>query len=81
MYVRVLYFASLRDAAGRPEERRQLPEGARLSDLWAELARSLPPLARYTAMPPAAVNREYVPAETELRDGDEVAYLPPVAGG
>ena len=32
-------------------------------------------------MPPAAVNREYVGADTVLRDGDEVAFLPPVAGG
>jgi molybdopterin converting factor small subunit len=32
-------------------------------------------------MPPAAVNREYVPASTALNDGDEVAFLPPVAGG
>jgi molybdopterin converting factor small subunit len=32
-------------------------------------------------MPPAAVNREYVDGETVLRDGDEVSFLPPVAGG
>jgi molybdopterin converting factor small subunit len=32
-------------------------------------------------MPPAAVNREYVTADTRLAEGDEVAFLPPVAGG
>jgi molybdopterin converting factor small subunit len=32
-------------------------------------------------MPPAAVNREYAAADTLLRDGDEIAFLPPVAGG
>ena len=32
-------------------------------------------------MPPAAVNREYVPASTVLSEGDELAFLPPVAGG
>jgi molybdopterin converting factor small subunit len=32
-------------------------------------------------MPPVAVNREYVTADTRLAEGDEVAFLPPVAGG
>jgi molybdopterin converting factor small subunit len=32
-------------------------------------------------MPPAAVNLRYAEASTVLRDGDEVAFLPPVAGG
>jgi molybdopterin converting factor small subunit len=32
-------------------------------------------------MPPAAVNREYAGADAALREGDEVAFLPPVAGG
>jgi molybdopterin converting factor small subunit len=32
-------------------------------------------------MPPAAVNRLYQPGHVPLENGDEVAYLPPVAGG
>ena len=79
--VRVLYFASFRDAAGRDEEARELPEGARVRDLWAGLARAVPLFARFPTMPPAAVNRAYAGAETPLSDGDEVAFLPPVAGG
>lgn len=81
MKVRLLHFASFRDAAGREEELRELPEGVRLEELWAALSREIPLFARYPSMPPAAVNREYVPAGTVLRDGDEVAFLPPVAGG
>ena len=81
MMIRVLYFASFRDAAGRSEEDRELPPGSRVSDLWCCLSRDIPPLSRFPAMPPAAVNREYVPAATELHDGDEVAFLPAVAGG
>jgi molybdopterin converting factor subunit 1 len=79
--VRVLYFASFRDAAGRDEETRSLPEGARVEDLWADLAAALPLFARFPAMPPAAVNRQYADAAALLHDGDEVAFLPPVAGG
>jgi molybdopterin converting factor subunit 1 len=79
--VRLLHFASFRDAVGREEELRELPEGGRVEELWAALSREVPFFARFAAMPPAAVNREYVPAGTVLRDGDEVAFLPPVAGG
>lgn len=81
MRVRVLYFASFRDAAGRAEETRDLPAGSRLADLWAALCRELPHFAKFAAAPPAAVNREYVLLETPLAEGDEVAFLPPVAGG
>ncbi len=81
MRVHVLYFASFREAAGKQEETRELPDGARARDLWNTLTRDIPALGRFPAMPPPAVNREYVSGETVLRDGDEVAFLPPVAGG
>ena len=81
MKVRLLHFASFRDAVGREEEHRELPEGIRVDDLWATLSKEVSLFARFPSMPPAAVNREYVPPGTVLRDGDEVAFLPPVAGG
>jgi len=79
--INVLYFASFRDAVGRPEEQRDLPDGARVTELWSVLSREIPLFSRFPSMPPAAVNREYVRADTTLREGDEVAFLPPVAGG
>jgi molybdopterin converting factor subunit 1 len=81
MRVSILYFASFRDAAGRQEEFRELEDGARIADLWSALSREIPHFSRFPSMPPAAVNREYVEPETVLREGDEVAFLPPVAGG
>jgi molybdopterin converting factor subunit 1 len=81
MNVRVLYFASFRDATGRDEESRGLAEGARVRDLWSELALEVPLFARFPAMPPAAVNREYADGDRPLAEGDEIAFLPPVAGG
>ena len=81
MRVNLLYFASFRDAAGLSEQVRELPEGTRVGQLWNTVAREIPRLAAFPAMPPAAVNREYVDGDTLLRDGDEVAFLPPVAGG
>jgi molybdopterin converting factor subunit 1 len=79
--ISILYFASFRDAVGRQEESRELPEGVRVTELWSALSREVPLFSRFASMPPAAVNREYVGPETVLAEGDEVAFLPPVAGG
>jgi molybdopterin synthase catalytic subunit len=79
--VRLLYFASFREHAGRAEEARTLPDGATVSDLWRILGAEVPHFAAFAAMPPAAVNLEYASADRALREGDEVTFLPPVAGG
>jgi molybdopterin converting factor subunit 1 len=79
--VNLLYFASFRDAAGKAEETRELPDGTRVGQLWQSVSQEIPRLAAFQTMPPAAVNHEYVDDDTVLRDGDEVAFLPPVAGG
>lgn len=81
MRVNLLYFASFRDITGTAEEARDLPAGTRVADLWRALATEHSKFAAFPAMPAAAVNHEYVGGETILRDGDEVAFLPPVAGG
>ena len=81
MRVRILHFASFREAAGREEEQRHVAAGTRAADLWKALAAENDYFGRYTVTPPVAVNREYVCADTVLREDDEVAFLPPVAGG
>jgi len=81
MRIELLHFASFREAAGRDRESREIADGTRVRELWSSLSREVPLFARFPSPPPAAVNREYVPPETVLRDGDEVAFLPPVAGG
>ena len=77
----MLFFARFRDLAGRDEESREVPEGTRVAELWEVLSREVAGLGAWGKIPPAAVNRCYVPADTVLRPGDEVAFLPPVAGG
>ena len=81
MRIQLLHFASFRDALGRGEETRELPAGTRVADVWASLAAEAPRLQEFATIPPAALNREYVPSDTPLSDGDELAFLPPVAGG
>jgi molybdopterin synthase catalytic subunit len=76
MTLEVKLFAMLRERAGSDSVAVELPEGATVGDLLGELA----PLIG--AMPVrAAVNREYSLESAELRDGDEVALIPPVSGG
>lgn len=81
MRVRLLYFAVLRDIAGKSEDVVEIPEGTRAADVWSQLRAQHRELAGYERPPLTAVNESYVPAEEVLRDGDEVAFIPPVAGG
>jgi molybdopterin converting factor subunit 1 len=79
--IRSLFFASYRDFAGQDELAVELPDGARVADLVAGLRARGGELARLPESPVTAVNMEYAPLGTRLRDGDEVAFIPPVAGG
>jgi molybdopterin synthase catalytic subunit len=79
--VQVRLFASLRDAAGRAECPLELPEGATAEDAWRALAHATPALASRRPSLAVAVNREYASFETLLKQGDEVAFIPPVSGG
>jgi len=81
MSIRVLYFASFRDVSGRESEERAIGPGARVGDVWRELVAEMPALARTGSTPPAAVNSRYTAHDAMLSDGDELAFLPPVAGG
>jgi molybdopterin converting factor small subunit len=80
MRIRTLLFATYRDLAGRESLDVELPAGATAADLVARL-RSTPGLDRLPDEPALAVNQVYSALSTGLSDGDEVALLPPVAGG
>jgi molybdopterin converting factor subunit 1 len=81
MKIRLLFFAVLRDIAGRDEKVIDVPEGTRAGDVWLSLRDRHPELRDYIQPPMIAVNESYVGAEEPLRDGDELAFIPPVAGG
>jgi molybdopterin synthase sulfur carrier subunit len=75
--IRVKYFASLRDRMGRGEDHVPAEEARTVGDVWARVSGGQP-------LPPnllVAVNMEYASAGERVRDGDEVAFLPPVTGG
>lgn len=85
MKVKVLYFASLRDAIGSGSEIVEVPEGAATlagvretlvarGDPWAHAFRNLKRVR-------GAVNQEVADDEAAVAEGDEIAFFPPVTGG
>jgi molybdopterin converting factor small subunit len=74
--ITVKLFAGLREQAGSGERVVDLPDGARIADVWnpLELGEQPPGLL-------FALNRRYAEADTALTEGDEVAVIPPVSGG
>jgi len=79
--VRTLFFAAYKDLLGRATMEVELPEGATVGDLVAGLRERGRPFSDLPERPAIAVNREYAPPDLELGAGDEVAFIPPVAGG
>ncbi len=66
---------------GRASDVLDLPADGRVADVLTHLRASVGRFSEYEKSLAVAVNREYASAETVLRDGDEVAVLPPVSGG
>lgn len=77
MAITVKFFARLREQVGRSEDLIAFEPGLSVSDVWKEATEG-------KVMPPAllvAVNMNYARGDVELKDGDEVAFFPPVTGG
>ena len=81
MNVSVRLFAGLHDLIGQRQVQMKLPEGATISDLRQLLSSQYPVIVPFLNTLVCAVNEEYMPSEHRLREGDEVALIPPVSGG
>lgn len=81
MQIQVRYFAVFRERLQRDSETVELPEGADVSAALTLLGERHPTVARLTGRFQTAVNQSMVPATHTLNDGDELALIPPVAGG
>jgi molybdopterin converting factor small subunit len=81
MRVRVLAFAQLRELLGAHEQMLELGPNASIADAWAQLAARHRGLDDERASTRAARNGAIAGFDEELRDGDELALLPPVGGG
>jgi MoaE-MoaD fusion protein len=81
MRVRVLFFGITHDLTGFDQEHLELPEGERLGSLWRRYESRFPSLKGMGESLLAAVNQEVAQDSCLLREGDEIAFLPPVSGG
>lgn len=80
MTVRVHLFASYADAIGQPMVDLEFPAGARVGDVLARV-KQLAAGKRVPERPLVAVNQRYAAEDQAVAAGDEVAIIPPVAGG
>jgi molybdopterin synthase sulfur carrier subunit len=80
MQLTILAFGITRDILGTPEMKLDLPEGATVESLKAELIRRYPAFGNLKALA-VAVNSEYAQAGQTLHERDEIALIPPVSGG
>jgi sulfur-carrier protein len=77
MSIKVRYFASLKERLGRSEELISAKDVNTVLDVWAISNPSQPIQENILA----AINMDYADLDTPVKDGDEVAFFPPVTGG
>ncbi len=77
MDIDVKFFASLRERMGRTSDKVTLAgDEATVADVWGQLSSESMPSNILIA-----VNKEYTSLDQVLKNGDEVAFFPPVTGG
>ncbi len=81
MKIRVKFFAILRERAGCSTVTKDLADGSTVADLWRELQKDYPKLDVPGIRMLYAVNQNYVGVDQQLKDQDEVVFVPPVSGG
>ena len=77
MAIQIKYFASLRDRLGRSEDQLDAGAATTVAEVWQQCWPNTP-MPKQILM---AVNQAYADPEQAVKDGDEVAFFPPVTGG
>jgi molybdopterin converting factor subunit 1 len=79
--VKVLFFGMLKDIVGRAEDHIEVADGSCLESVFTCYARQFPRLTDLQASIVLACNQEFCDRSAAIREGDEIAFLPPVSGG
>ncbi len=75
------HFAIIRETVGAETETRAVPDGTTAADIAATLSAEYPRIAGLLRTSPVMVNAAYADLAKPLEEGDEIAFIPPVAGG
>lgn len=82
MRVKILLFATLKDRAGTKQHDLQVAStGATVADIKGLLAERFPAIAQGLDSAVAALNEEFAFPHDAVKDGDTLAFFPPVSGG
>ena len=81
MQIIVKCFAGCREAVGASSVMLEVPSGTTVGEAFTGMTETYPALANYDSSVMLAVNREYAGRQAVLKDGDELACIPPVSGG
>jgi len=81
MRISVKLFAILRERSGSKELTIELPDGATAELAVEQLVEKLPAIRDLVGRAAVAINQNYSDRSTVLKDGDELALIPPVSGG
>lgn len=80
VYIRVRYFARLREQAGTDTETIDMPADSTMGQIYDALRLMHPALPEGDTVR-VALNQEFTDWTTRVSEGDEVAFIPPVSGG
>ena len=80
MRITVLYFASLADKAQQWQQQLDLADNLSLSELYTQLKQQHG-FELDTSKVRVAINDEFASWDEVIKDGDTIAFIPPVAGG
>ncbi len=75
--ITIKFFASLREEVGKNEIQIEASEQLTIAKIWNQVCDGIP-LPNHVLM---AINMEYTDLNSLVKDGDEVAFFPPVTGG
>jgi molybdopterin synthase catalytic subunit len=79
--ITVKFFASYKEVLGKEQIEIQLDDNSTVDHLLSRLRQDYPKLGNLMETLVVSINLEYATFDTKLREGDEVALLPPVSGG
>jgi molybdopterin converting factor subunit 1 len=79
--IKVLFFATIRQAAGTKALELEIPETMDVQQLREQLSRDYPNLREPLKTVVVAINREFAFDEAVIPPNSEVAFFPPVSGG